>query len=177
MKRILYAALICASLAVLPVSCSIIDINEMKEKAGLGDYADPRLNGTWISPVNQEKMVMSDGYFEAYYYNGAYYPTTKGAYFTNGSKYTRMVTGINGVYLYWELQNIGVTIPMPDNKWYGRNDLRKFFIDLGFSAGNVNDMLNGIFVTEPGTYSLSGNTVTFTLDRKSGPGIFTFNRE
>jgi hypothetical protein len=102
---------------------------------GSGGGVDTALNGTWVADGVELKLDN-----EKFEFPG----DMKGTYTTSGSNVKITVT-----HIYGDKDGL-------ESKWYAKADLKSLDIS--------DDVLNAIFVTLTETYSVSGNTLTMTMD-------------
>jgi len=118
---------------------------------GGGGEADPELNGTWTN--YSDVLVLNNGNFE---FTDGGDPLAKGKYTTSENYYvTITVTQLYGTSVGYQ----GF-----DAKWYSRNDAKAVIMKYYPSATNaqIEAWLNDYFISESGTYVISGSTVTFS---------------
>jgi hypothetical protein len=114
-----------------------------------GDEVDTALNGTWVDEDGME-IKFDNGNFELK-------NLAKGTYTTSDKDITITVTHIHG-------EATGIL----EAKWYTKAEMRTaftIFIAGGYiTEAEVNEMLNEMFSSQTGTYSISGNKLTMTAD-------------
>jgi hypothetical protein len=120
-----------------------------------GGKANSSLNGTWVS--GSIELTYNNKNFESSF-GGS--PLSKGTYTTNGNNYTSITTHAHGS------QFLG----MLESKWYTKAEYKKTLVGQFMPDAD----LDGMFGTETGTYSISGNKLTL---KKNGGGTMTYTRK
>jgi len=144
---------------LLFASCSIVDLNDIKEKAY--EHMDLRLNGTWVAPTyNWERINFSYGNVKVYELDSSginYILAYIGTYTTSkNSSITVMYNQVHG-------SELAKAFPGPfDNRLYTKAELEKMYP----SADSL--------LTFPGTYSVTNNV--FTLNNLSLGVIVSYNK-
>jgi hypothetical protein len=106
------------------------------------DGGDTVLNGTWVDEDGME-LKFDNGNFEISDF-------VKGTYTTSGSNITITITQIHGDMMEGML----------DSEWYTKAELKASAIGSLISDEELNEM----FSSQTGSYSISGNKLTMTLD-------------
>jgi len=102
---------------------------------------DPALNGTWVA--SGYELILNNGSFEV--------PNQqKGTYTASNGSMTLTPTHHWGKALSNDF----------DAKWYNKADLKAWSIDAGMSDAD----LDAGFAPQTGTYSVTGNSLTFTFE-------------
>jgi len=109
------------------------------------DETDPALNGTWVGSGVEIKF--DNGSFEMTQTGMA----MKGTYTTSGSTITMTITDVQY-----------------GGQWLSLGDIRPILKATGYSDADIDEM----FGSTSGTYSVSGNTLTFT-DEDGSKQTFT----
>ena len=120
---------------------------------GSSGGADPALNGIWIS--GSSECTYNNGNWEDRVNNTPY---AKGTYTTNNGEMTTKTTHIWGIGVHFNQLNL-------DAKWYTKAELQSLNIP-NFES----------FFPEDGytrTYSINGNTLTFTDRNGNAAGTWT----
>jgi len=153
MKKIILSILsrfFFAAFVVLFASCSIVDLNDIKEKAY--EHMDPRLNGTWVAPgYYGEKINFSYGNVKVSELDSSginYILTNIGSYTTNNNSIT--VT-YNQIYGPLVVSALGGSL---QNRLYTKAELEAIY------GSSVDSLL-----TFAATYSVTNNV--FNLTRSS----------
>jgi hypothetical protein len=121
-----------------------------------GGTPNTDLNGTWVD--DGEEMILNNGSFEV---SG----TAKGSYTTNGNQITITITQIHG----------SVIGPLDLTEWYTKTEikpvLKQYYTStVGGSMTDaeinvlVDQMVDEMFAPHIGTYSISGDKLTMTMD-------------
>jgi len=147
-KRFLSGILVMALVFVMTVAgCKD---NSGEDKGGNAD-----LNGTWIDEEGNT-LKLNKGSFEMSE-DGS--PMAKGTYTTSGSNMTITITHVHG----------SVAEGFLEDKWYSRSELKANPLIAAFLE---DEMLDEIFTSYTGTYTLDGDTFTMTVDGETS----TFTR-
>lgn len=120
-----------------------------------GGRSDSALNGTWVPDDSDEgTMTFRNGNWELSMEGG---PFVRGTLTTSGGNFSLTVTQVNGGHSQVsELREYGL-----ESKWYTKDQFRAVFGSVGTIPDSV---LNSAFFTTTGTYSVSGNKLTMTMD-------------
>ena len=132
-----------------------------KKVAFTGDTA---LNGTWVNSKG-DHILFNNGNFETSISLPGIefeFKADKGFYSTNGSTYTSTITHLHGLLFSIIFKN-----PYLDERWYMKGELLSMRIITEEEAP-------GYFWTSTSTYSISGNTLTFTYPNGE---VNTFTRK
>jgi hypothetical protein len=111
--------------------------------------ADISLNGTWVGEGSTE-LKLNNGNFEVS-------SGRKGTYTTSGSNGTITVTHIHGDMMGGMLES----------KWYTKNELRAALVPSTMDEGTFNEYFGSTFSSRTGTYSVSANKLTMTVEGKT----------
>jgi uncharacterized repeat protein (TIGR02543 family) len=135
---------------------------------------DPALNGTWVDS-DGSKMVLNNGTYTQLDDDNV--EMMKGTYSTSGNDLTFTVTQISGA-------SIGGTISAEQlgfskTQWYTQEQFRttniQGLIALGSTQADAeavtDELISFMFVPHTGTYTLNGDTMTFTYEDQTT--IFT----
>jgi predicted small secreted protein len=122
---------------------------------GSSGRANSALNGTWVS--DSIELTYNNGNFESSF-GGS--PLSKGTYTTSGSNYTSTTTHAHG----------GQFLGMLESRWYTKAEYKETLMGQFMPDAD----LDGMFGTETGTYSISGNKLTLS---KNEGGTMTYTRK
>ena len=111
---------------------------------GSGGRTDSALNGTWVAPG--ERLTLNNGDFEIFEFGTL---MVRGTYTTSGNSMTIRINQISGAMF-----------GLPGLQ--SRSDLSNALSGL-LPASELNMVLDEIFSPMTGTYTLSGNTLTITM--------------
>jgi hypothetical protein len=133
------------------------------------------LNGTWVNSREGMKIVLNNGDFTMSVNN---IEAMKGTYSAGGKKMTMTFTQVSGALLESEGSEMG----LPASQWYTKEQLKEAVIktmtDIGMSQDEAEEMYGeffseeGMFETQTGTYTRSGNTLTIAIEGEP-PMTFT----
>jgi len=138
-----------------------------------GDY-DEALNGTWVFEYYDEeddetsstKYVFNNGDITFYMDDE---PLVKGTYSNDGNKITITITHMNGG-MFQESSSV---------KWYNRQQIKTETISDMVKSGvtqeqaeavyknTIEPIVDQMFASQTGTYSINGNKLTITFDGES----------
>jgi hypothetical protein len=123
---------------------------------------DTALNGTWTYTEEDLSLTytMNNGAWEATTSSEGLTLKTKGTYTTSSNRITLRGTHIfGGGYL----EDV-----LPEEKWYSEADIRNALRNEGLSNAEINEFMRDLqFTSSTIPYSVSGNTLTFTMDGES----------
>jgi len=123
---------------------------------------DPLLNGTWVS--GNMELQLKNGNFEFPMYG-------KGTYTTSASNITMTVTHFHGS------QSEGVV----ESKWYTKTELKTAVknssLGTSMSDAELDAILNDMFWSTTGTYTVSDNTLTLVFGSGSPIGGGTYTKK
>jgi len=143
---------IIAFIAIIWFSMASCTTTSTMGGAGVGGEANSALNGIWTA-LNEEMNLKNDGSFEA---STGGIQAFKGTYTTSSNNITLNITQLYGGHPEFKLEP----------KWYSRNDLS--------TLGVTDADLNTIFAPSTGTYSISGNNLTFRMLKGPFAGTATY---
>jgi hypothetical protein len=126
---------------------------------------DPALNGTWLDDeIGLDEWIFNNG-------NCEMSVGSKGTYSTNGNILTFKITHVYGRLCYHIVED------MPE-AWYSKSELKtvlkvkyQYIIDEEEIDEAIDEFINKFFSDTTGTYSVSGNKLTFSM--KGWTIIFT----
>jgi len=131
------------------------------------------LTGVWITDIgeytqvgNLLEMTFNNGNFE-FTLDGTL--LTRGTYTARNGRYTTQITDVYGGAFD---SNVGL-----ESRWYSQEQLRialRPIFTIFMSVADFNIMINEMFSTETGTYSISGNILTMKIDGETES--FTYRR-
>jgi hypothetical protein len=150
-KKILWGMLALAlTFGLAVIGCP----NETDDNNGGGDSA---LNGTWVSGsgASQIEVKLENGKFE-------YSSMMKGTYTTASGKLTMKVT-----HMYGDMMGL-------ESKWYSKDELKTAMGQTGIPDEYIEESVAEIFTEQTGNYTLSGDTLTITMEEGSAT---TFTRK
>jgi len=143
-KTHIFLTLLAVALAtgLLFISCDTATTASTSTTSG----PDSALNGTWFNEESGDVYNFNNGSFEMSFDGN---PVRKGTYTTSGNNITVQVTHLHG----------GNTDPEMalESKWYTKAELKA-------SGKIIDELLDLEFAPHPGTYSINGNTLIWTLE-------------
>jgi hypothetical protein len=129
-------------------------------------YGNPRidmaLNGTWLDDeIGLDEWKFNNGNYETSV-------GSRGTYSTDGNILTFKVTHVHGLLCYHIVED------MPESwysEWYSKSELKtvlkakyQYIMDKEEIDEAIDEFINGFFSDTTGTYSVSGNKLTFSMN-------------
>jgi hypothetical protein len=161
---------IIAFVAVIGFSMAACDDGSKDDNGG----GNSSLNGTWVNTAEGIKIVLNNG---AITMSNDNVEMMKGTYSTSGSNMTVTYTQVTAAIFGGDPSEMGLSA----STWYTEQQLKAAIIQAmvseGMSQSEAEEMYDEMFEdyspfgTVTGTYTLSGNTLTITLD--GSPMVFT----
>jgi len=148
-------------LIILFPSCSLIDLDEIMEDAGVN--TDKALNGEWVWDYsNSHFIVINNSRYERYATNTLMIDTLmqKGTCTTNGNNFYIFLTEVHGL---WLSSYMNVMWGVSDISIYGITDLYKMYTK-AYVESRINSFYVADLFKQHYRYAIAGTKLTLTYE-------------